>query len=850
MIAELQYNEDLDYSLELHVRDLFSSHSPEADTFGLIEPVFSGGSNAFTRVQKFFNRYQPSGTVFIELQAKGNLRHLIDSQLTGRLDCRDISIIDRRFPYRITGLKGPIEFTQRSFTAPLLTGKHGEVDLHIRFRSEDFGPQWKYEVLFTSNNMLLDNDLFQALNERQQKSWSTFTPSGLAAIEYHQHRSSPTRKAQTLRVRLMDTSATYAGFPYPLQHLTGDLLFEADRTSVQNVTTTKGDRCITINGHIRNPNTPSPIYDLSIQARRLPLNNTLGAAIKGRQGQLYQDMDMNGLVDADVTVYSPPNEPGPRQITTALTLNQTSMTVPYWGVRLTDVSADLLLTQDKMTVHQLSGRYLNNPVSTQGNILFDKTSPLMGYDLIIDASQIPTRDIAPTLPEKAQHIIDALSLKGPLDLKAALKRHMESQELTYDVNVACLGNTIKPDLFPYPLKGVTGRVRVNNDRIILKNMAGIPDPNSPTDMNRFVKVQGDIMVDPNTWQRAYLQCTTTHIPLESTLIQAFPDWLASVLKQISSVGDCSLKALDVSLSRDSKQPTNIHVTMHSQGTLENMGMILSQTPISTNGTFDVDSAYQSTIGLTRGRIRFTADDFTVKGKTATNLTASMQYDPQMNQWTSNDILGAFYDGKMIGHMQLQWTPDQEILCNIQTGFIDANLYDFLQNTADPNIPKSDSTGIMNGDLSLVLRMGPHVSSRGRCRVHITDMQIGKISPLGKLLAVLSLTEPSDYFFDNMLIDSYIHDDHLLIKQFDMSGESLAFYGSGQLDLPSRNIQLMLIARGRRLAQAQPTIIQSLTEGLGGAVVRLKVTGDVYDPTVTTKPLPVIEDSLKLLGTPP
>jgi hypothetical protein len=289
--------------------------------------------------------------------------------------------------------------------------------------------------------------------------------------------------------------------------------------------------------------------------------------------------------------------------------------------------------------------------------------------------------------------------------------------------------------------------------------------------------------------------------------------------------------------------------MHSQGTLENMGMILSQTPISTNGTFDVDSAYQSTIGLTSGRIRFTADDFTVKGKTATNLTASMQYDPQMNQWTSNDIWAAFYDGKMIGHMQLQWTPDQEILCNIQTGFIDANLYDFLQSTADPNIPKSDSTGIMNGDLSLILRMGPHVSSRGRCRVHITDMQIGEVSPLGKLLAVLSLTEPSDYFFDNMLIDSYIQDDHLLIEQFDMSGESLAFYGSGQLDLPSHDIRLMLIARGRRLAQAKPSIIQSLTEGLGGAVVRLEITGDAYDPTITTKPLPVIEDSLRLLGTP-
>jgi len=44
-------------------------------------------------------------------------------------------------------------------------------------------------------------------------------------------------------------------------------------------------------------------------------------------------------------------------------------------------------------------------------------------------------------------------------------------------------------------------------------------------------------------------------------------------------------------------------------------------------------------------------------------------------------------------------------------------------------------------------------------------------------------------------------------------------------------------------------LQSLTEGLGGAVVRMEVTGNVHDPKIETKTLPLVEDTLKILGTP-
>jgi hypothetical protein len=123
-----------------------------------------------------------------------------------------------------------------------------------------------------------------------------------------------------------------------------------------------------------------------------------------------------------------------------------------------------------------------------------------------------------------------------------------------------------------------------------------------------------------------------------------------------------------------------------------------------------------------------------------------------------------------------------------------------------------------------------------------------MSPLAKVLCVLKLTEPTDFAFDRVLVDSYIRQNGVLFEHLDLSGQSLAFNGSGQMDLQNHNLDLVLFARGQRLATAEPSILQSLTEGVGHALVRLEVTGNYREPKVTTTALPVIGETLGILGT--
>jgi hypothetical protein len=127
------------------------------------------------------------------------------------------------------------------------------------------------------------------------------------------------------------------------------------------------------------------------------------------------------------------------------------------------------------------------------------------------------------------------------------------------------------------------------------------------------------------------------------------------------------------------------------------------------------------------------------------------------------------------------------------------------------------------------------------------MQVGKLSPLAKILQVLQLSL-EDHAFEQMYVDSYLKRNSLFVRKLDLSGKSIAFSGSGSLDLQSRNVDLALTSRGKRLATDDPSILESLTEALTQAVVRMDVTGDLYDPKITTKTLPLIDQTLKIFGT--
>jgi hypothetical protein len=268
-------------------------------------------------------------------------------------------------------------------------------------------------------------------------------------------------------------------------------------------------------------------------------------------------------------------------------------------------------------------------------------------------------------------------------------------------------------------------------------------------------------------------------------------------------------------------------------------IILGQTAGTAEGT-----------QITAGDVNFYGRNVRFKGKSLAEVDTVLVYNSESGQWLSRYFVADFYDGKMIGKLQLNRSGAGGLDYQLEASVAGADLKQFLSDTDKEGKPDEHySSGSINGSLSIVGSIVEGDIRLGRCRLKIIDMQVGKMSPLAKLLQVLNLTEPSDFAFDQMTVDSYIQDNKMFFRQIDLSGKSLAFYGSGSLDLKTNEINLTLTARGRRLVPASPSILQSLTEGLSRAVIRVEVKGNAGDPQVTTMPLPVIKETLEILGAP-
>ena len=781
LAAELNYKQDNSYSLNLKIRDLLSSQGIGGDAFAFDKRTFLERWGTLTALQRFFNQYRPRGQVDIDLEASGNLDRLSESALAGKVYCKDVSICDRKFAYVIEHLIGEVDFTEKSFELKNLTGRHNDVNLVLNGWSKDFGPSWQYQIQITSDNIALDNDLYNALSTGQKEFWSAFSPSGVAAINYCLYRQLETDKGRILAVKLFGAEAAYRRFPYPLKNLTGELFFDDEGIVVSNLVSQLNGHKITLNGKVTKRNTERLIYDVLIKADNIPLDSTLAAVLPAEQKRLYSDFDMTGLADAEVKIFTPEQGPGPPSFIADVSFKETSLTVPVFEnskieaesakvnqfpLVISDISGKAVFTPDLIRIEDLTGRYGKSSVSLAGRIWPGGKAKKPGYCLSLRAEQVELNDdLIRVLPTSLKKIVSGLQPEGKINLSANLNRAGRGDCPDYKLIVDCLDNSVNFKPFPYPLKDITGRLAITADSITLKDVTataaedwGIADASA-------IKLNGEIALADNAFGGGWFQ---------------------------PSAGDITL----------------------------------------------------------------TAESLKMKGKSFTGLRADIYYDPDVESWVAKNLIADCYGGRLAGRLELKRPAEAPPEYVLQVGFDNIDLKQFLSDgihnsefTIRNSKFKGYTKGRMSGSLSVRATVGESLPRIGRCRLSIKDVQIGRLSPLVKLLQ-LKLTESEQFAFDRMFVDSYIKNDRLFLKQVDLAGKDLAFTGSGWMDLQSRNVDLVLFARGHhRLATAEPSVLQSLAEGLGGVVVRMEITGNVYDPQVETKTLPVIEDSLRILGTP-
>ncbi len=891
--AEFKYDSNDAFSLDLRIKKLHSKRSPPLDNFALMGPNFIERSAPFGALRRFFNRYSPSGLVDVKVEASGNLKRLGESTLTGNVGCNDVAISYNKFPYRIERLKGRIDFTKDGVTLDNLSGRHGDVELLFNGWTRGFAPDWKYDIRITSDNMVLDADLYDALSEKQKGFWSAFSPSGRAVIDYRFTRSSPDERAKHLVVELQGVEAAYRNFPYPLKNLTGKLSFEPERVVISDIVSQVDGRRIALDGEVMGRGTDRTAYDILIKVNNIPLDPVLEAALPKEQKDLYSEFGPTGLADGKIRVSKPDQTSVPATFTADLSFKEASLKSEQLLLPVTEITAGAVFASDLISIKNFSGRYGGSPVSLSGQIWPGQNDQPARYDLSLNFKETTLNDdLFDLLPKSARKIVTEFHPQGKIDLSADLNKLDANDYPDYKITVNCLGNSVDFPQFSYPLKDITGTLTITPETIKFEDVNASPGDTVWIRSNKaYIKLNGGVTLAEGAFSSAVLEVDANDIYFERRLGAALPAAIRPFCNRLGTHSrfDLDLDQLKVTLDDAGDKVVDINgvirlkdcsaqisgaktkfdaefdldklrITPANDGEknidirglirLKDCSVQVSGTTIASSAELGVTGLYKTGHGFESCHVFLDGGRFKILGKSFTNVTADIYFDGDLHKWTSENLSADCYDGKLTGKLEFEQSADGPLEYVLQTGFENVDLRKFLLDTRMKGGPEQDrTTGKMEGSLNIRARAGEGSSRIGTCKLSIVDMQVGRLSPLAKLLAVLRFTEPTEFAFDRMFVDSYIRHNDLLVRKLDLSGESVAFYGSGSMDLQKRDINLDLIARGQRLATADPSILESLAEGLGQAVVKIEVSGDFYDPQIITRPLPFIKGTLEILGKP-
>ncbi|MFC1604957.1 hypothetical protein ACFL5F_08020, partial [Planctomycetota bacterium] len=480
LAAEFTYDQNNDFSLKLSMPDLQSRRNEALDKLASVGPVFLGKTGVFTALQGFFDMYQPQGMIDVELEMWGNLSRLSESQMAGKVHCKDVSFIYNMFPYAIEHFAGQIDFTKNSVTLNNMNCRHGDTRLFLNGSCSDFGPNLKYGIRITSDNMPLDNDLYNALNIQQKEFWSVFSPTGPAAIDFQLTRKTQTDKEMKLTVELHGAEAAYRHFPYQLQNLTGRLLFNKNKVVFSDVTSQVSHRKITLNGEIEaQGNDKPPMYDFLINVNNVPLDATLQTALTDKQKNLYQQLCPAGLADGLIKVST--QDSGAASVTADLSFKNTSLKLEQFPLPVSDITAKALFTPDLITVKKFAGQYGNDSVSLSGQVHLDQEYQQSDYHLALKLDEtLLNDDLFDLLPDSLRKIITKFKPEGRVNLFADLNKESLTEPPDYNITLECLRDSITIPKFPYPLKDIEGTLTINDNSIKLMDIIAFPEGNTST----------------------------------------------------------------------------------------------------------------------------------------------------------------------------------------------------------------------------------------------------------------------------------------------------------------------------------------------------------------------------------
>jgi hypothetical protein len=793
---------NLDVWIRLDQMRLAGNSSPDAIVYS--EPVLDMLDPG---LQRFLRRFEPEGIADAQMQIQGQLSDLAKSRITGEILCRDIAIVDQKFPYRLEKMTGRIELSGKNLILHDLQARHGASSFVIGGEIENMGRNARIGLRVSSGKVELTEDIKQALPPRLQQTWFEFAPTGTCAIDYTFLRRPDGSRHQQLRADLLDVGCLYDRYPYPLSHLTGSILFDPNFIELDKIASRPGEgQEITVEGTIRRIRTPSPLCDLTIRTHGLPLDRTLRNTLRKPQRQMLEEFDAVGRLDLDMRVKG---------------VYEESKAVPYQASFV--LQADLLVWKRfPLPLQQVELRGSFAP----GMLTIESLSAVAGQGQIRGSGQIHQSGSDPTRPGGAASF--------------------SAEDLVLDADFWKAMQTA--GVYPEVFSKVRAEGMVDLDGQLLVN-----DPQTANTEKRLtihfkkgslVSAKGDWKSGPASGiihlrdaQVALQDCAVLQVPVNDSFFAL----AAPAAEDLAALHPSAV--LDLRIHQAQWDMASPVPSYEGDGQIEvRQGCLPSLAVDHLEGFVEGRLSRRGGQPAAEGRGRFEVRSFQVLGRSITDLAGPWNADPNSGL-ICPAITALCYEGTVRARAVFESARPQ-VPFKAEMEFETIHLEPFLKaGRTEESEPTTEADrhfaeGRLRGSIGLSGNLRQLDRVEGRVDLDARDLKIGRESLVGKALSMMRLRQADEYLFNEMLVEAYL--DGLVVRgeRIMFAGKNDVYQGRGTLNLKDHTIRMELSAFGRRRDQ-QATVLTALAENLGAALAKVEITGTLEQPVMKPVPLPII-----------
>jgi hypothetical protein len=356
-----------------------------------------------------YDQFSPGGVADMEGDIYRPPREGAMPQVTVDLDLRDCVFKYRWFPYELTHTTGRVVIAPDRTDIINVQGRHGNAA--ITLSGQVFGvdkPNPSVQLKVAGRDVAIDEDLEQALPQRERDILRVFHLSGLADIDgtVTQGPETKGRLEYDLALRLSGARMIYEGFPFLAEQLTGDLHLARGSCRIESLSGFNSGARIEARGTIEQTENDFAM-DLTLTGKDVPLNESLRGALGPEMRSAWSHLAPRGRVDLSAHLIK---AFGAKEIVKHhvwVTARDLQARLDFFPYPLEHVNGQMEFQASEVRLHDLRARTGPTEFLLTGRIAYSDAGPEI--DLAIRATGLrfegPLREAVPGALQRAFALI-------------------------------------------------------------------------------------------------------------------------------------------------------------------------------------------------------------------------------------------------------------------------------------------------------------------------------------------------------------------------------------------------------------------------------------------------------------